>query len=146
MLRSNVPRAVRHLRQRRRWRQSDLGARACLSRETISRVERGELRGVPIGTLERITDALGASIDLSVRWQGERLDRLADAVHASVQQHVAAVLRSAGWLVAVEVSFNHYGDADGSTSSRGTRQPERRSWWRSRQHSATCRTRSAGST
>jgi hypothetical protein len=63
-----------------------------------------------IDTIERIVTALGASVDLTLRWRGEQLDRLADAAHAQLVQSVVADLRSAGWSVHVEVSFNHYGD------------------------------------
>jgi transcriptional regulator with XRE-family HTH domain len=110
MLRSNVPRALRHLRRRRRWRQADLGAMSGSSRATVSRIERGGLRGVPVGLIERLADALDASIELTMRWQGEQLDRLIDAGHAVLQEHTAALLASNGWLVRSEVSFNHYGD------------------------------------
>jgi transcriptional regulator with XRE-family HTH domain len=110
MLRSNVPRAVRVLRRQRGWRQADLAARFGRSRETISRLERGDLRGLTIGTLEHVAGALGASVDLWLRWEGERLDRLVDAAHAALQKTVADTLGSIGWLVQVEVSFNHYGD------------------------------------
>ena len=57
-----------------------------------------------------MASALGASVDLTIRWEGERLDRLVDAAHAGLQKTVAATLTSFGWLVEVEVSFNHYGD------------------------------------
>ena len=33
-----------------------------------------------------------------------------DRVHAATQERAAASLRSLGWLTAVELSFNHYGD------------------------------------
>lgn len=81
-----------------------------MSRQVISRVERGQLANVPVRTLVRLSDALEATVDLSVRWQGEQLDRLIDAVHAQVVESAAALLRSDGWQTRVEVSFNHYGD------------------------------------
>jgi len=49
MLRTNLPRALRHLRQRRGWRQVDLAVSAGCSRETVSPLERGDLRGVALG-------------------------------------------------------------------------------------------------
>jgi transcriptional regulator with XRE-family HTH domain len=110
VMRSNVPRAVRHLRRRRGWRQDDLGARAAVSGPTISRIERGVIRGVPLGTIERVAEALGASVDVTLRWEGEQLDRLLDAAHAWLVQQTAALLGSCGWVVRPEVSFNHYGD------------------------------------
>jgi transcriptional regulator with XRE-family HTH domain len=110
MLRSNLPRAVRFLRRRRRWRQADLGARAATSDATVSRLERGLVRGLTLGTVERIAAALDASVDVTLRWEGERLDRLIDAAHAHLAQQTVALLGSLGWLVRPEVSFNHYGD------------------------------------
>lgn len=54
--------------------------------------------------------ALGSTADLTVRWQGEQLDRLVDAAHALIVERAASHLGSAGWLTRVEVSFNHFGD------------------------------------
>jgi transcriptional regulator with XRE-family HTH domain len=107
---TNVDRAIRALRRKKRWTQQALGDRAGVSRETISRLERGRARGLPLGTLERIAEALGATVRVEVRWHGARLDRLLDAAHASVQQATADLLTAVGWIVRVEVSFNHYGD------------------------------------
>jgi transcriptional regulator with XRE-family HTH domain len=110
MLRTNLPRAVRHLRRRRGWRQADLGMRSGRSASAISRLEHGELRTMPLGTIERVASTLGASVDLTLRWEGEQLDRLIDAGHAWLVEHTAALLASIGWLTRTEVSFNHYGD------------------------------------
>src|SRR5687767_11933734 len=109
-MRSNLPRAVRHLRHQRGWRQADLGGRIGVSRELISRLERGEVRGLTLGSVEKVAVSLGATVDLTLRWHGEQLDRIADAAHAAMQKAVAEELTSLGWLVQVEVSFNHYGD------------------------------------
>ena len=76
----------------------------------MSRLERGDFGGMTLVSLERVTGALGASLKLDVQWRGEQLDRLMDAAHASLQQATAAVLASAGWIVRVEVSFNHFGE------------------------------------
>ncbi len=81
-----------------------------MARQVISRIERGQLANVQVRTLVRLSDALEASVDLTVRWQGEQLDRLMDAVHAHVVESAAATLRSDGWLTRSEVSFNHFGD------------------------------------
>lgn len=107
---TNVQRAVRFLRLRRGWPQRVLGDRAGVSRELVSRVERGDLAGVTVGSIDRVATAIGASVHLQVRWQGEQLDRLLDAAHAAIQQAVAQFLTMLGWTVRVEVSFNHYGD------------------------------------
>jgi len=76
----------------------------------VSRTERGELRGMTLGSIDRIATALGASVHLQLRWQGEQLDRLIDAAHAGLQASTAGLLNKVGWIVRVEVSFNHYGD------------------------------------
>jgi transcriptional regulator with XRE-family HTH domain len=81
-----------------------------VSRQVISRIERGQLASASVRTLIRLTDALDASVDLTVRWQGEQLDRLVDAAHAHVVELTAVMLQAAGWLTRAEVSFNHYGD------------------------------------
>jgi len=109
-MRKTVGNIVRTLRRRRRWRQQDLGDRARTSRRMVSRVEHDELDAVPLGTLRRVIEALEARMRLTVDWQGEELDRLIDANHARLQNAVAQLLESYGWLVRVEVSFNHYGD------------------------------------
>lgn len=107
---TNVQRAVRFLRLRRGWPQRVLGDRAGVSRELVSRLERGDLNGMTLGSVDRIAAALGASVTVQLRWQGEQLDRLIDAAHASIEQAVAELLTSLGWTVRVEVSFNHFGD------------------------------------
>jgi transcriptional regulator with XRE-family HTH domain len=110
MLRTNLARAVCHLRQARGWRQIDLGARAGVSRQLVSQLECGELAGLTVRSIARVTEALGASVDLTVRWQGADLDRLGDAAHARLAQSMVTLLDSLGWDTRVEVSFNHYGD------------------------------------
>jgi len=111
MLRTNLPRAIRHLRRRRGWRQQDLADASGVSRQVISRIECGQQLGRnTLRTITRLTDALDASVDVTVRWQGEELDRLIDGGHAHLVQEPPARLGSLGWLTRVEASFNHYGD------------------------------------
>ena len=109
-VRTNVPTAIRALRRARGWRQADLGARATLSRDVVSRVENGELGGLTVGSLQKLAAALGAALVVELRWHGADLDRLVDRAHAQLQEAVVARLRGAGWATDVEVSFNHYGD------------------------------------
>ena len=109
-MRTNVPIVMRKLRIRRRWRQEDLGARARLSRDAVSRAECGQLDGLTIRTLSRLVEALDASLVIEIRWQGADLDRLIDRDHAYLQDMVARRLMLRGWTAQVEVSFNHYGD------------------------------------
>lgn len=76
----------------------------------ISRMERGQLGSQSIRAVARVVEALDATAELVVRWQGEELDRLIDSVHASLVQATVACLQAAGWVTRVEVSFNHFGD------------------------------------
>ncbi|MBA2634912.1 MAG: helix-turn-helix transcriptional regulator [Chloroflexi bacterium] len=109
-MRTNVPIALRRLRVRRRWRQHDLGERARLSRDTVSRAECGELDGLTVRTLSKLVDALDATLVIEIRWQGADLDRLIDRDHAHLQEAAAHRLGMRGWTAQAEVSFNHYGD------------------------------------
>ena len=102
---------LRAIRQRRAWRQADVGARARVSASTVARVERGALDAVRIGTLRRVTDALGARLEIVVRWQGADVGRLLDARHAAMHEAIAGLLASFdGWVFEPEVSFSIYGE------------------------------------
>ena len=76
----------------------------------MGRIERGESSPVAIGVLDEVVRAVGGSLDLLVRWQGEGLDRLLDEAHAGVVDQLVGWLRAHGWEVAVEVSFSRYGE------------------------------------
>ena len=60
--------------------------------------------------LERICQALGADLDVRIRWRGEALDRLLDEAHATLVDRMVGELRAAGWDAALEVTFNEFGD------------------------------------
>src|SRR5688572_27915016 len=87
-----------------------LGQRAGVSRQVVSRIERGELAGLTLASLDRVVAALGGSVSVQVRWHGEERDRLVDAAHAALQLDVVGLLAGLGWEARAEVSFNHYGD------------------------------------
>jgi len=108
---TNVERAVRFLRLKKGWAQQTLGVRAEVSREMVSRTERGDLSGMTLGSIDRIVGALGATVHLQLRWHGEQLDRLIDAAprRYSTVGGRTILVSWAGWL-RVEVTFNHYGD------------------------------------
>src|SRR5687767_1929593 len=99
---TNAPRSVRALRLRRGWRQEMLGQRAGVSRQVVSRIERGELAGLTLASLDRVVAALGGSVSVQVRWHGEELDRLVDAAHAALQRDVVGLLAGLGWEVRAE--------------------------------------------
>jgi len=103
-------RGIRALRQRRGWRQEDLAAAAGVSQSVVSRIELGQLESVPVFKLVAVARALGASVDLRLHWQGESLDRLIDAAHASLVEQVVRLMTTQGWETLTEVSFSIYGE------------------------------------
>ena len=102
--------AYRALRLQKRWRQMDLGAKAGVSPSTISRIERGHLDEVSVATLRRVAEALGASLDIRLRWNGEGLDRLLDQAHAELVEGFVRRVTACGWTADVEVSFSLWGE------------------------------------
>ena len=100
-----IGRAYRALRIRKRWRQQDLAAIVHVSRQLIAKVEAGRIDDVQIGTIRRIGEALGASVVIGIRWQGEGLDRLLDAAHAGLVETLVERLQRVGWETIVEASF-----------------------------------------
>lgn len=103
---ARVPAAFRAVRIRRGWRQEDVARRAGVSRGAVSMVERGHIDGLTLGLLLRIAAALEIRLDVVPRWRGGDLDRLLDARHAALGEHVATYLAGVpGWALAPEVSF-----------------------------------------
>jgi len=49
------------LRRERGWTQHELARRSGVDQPTISRIENGITRGVGLGTIERLAQALGVS-------------------------------------------------------------------------------------
>lgn len=102
---------LRLLRQRKGWRQQDLGDRAGVSGTMIARIERGAVASIPLGKIRRIAEILGARFDTIVRWQGADLGRLLDARHAAMHETMARFLGALdGWQFEPEVSFSIYGE------------------------------------
>ena len=102
--------ALRALRRRRRMRQVDVAAAAGVSRSTISRLERGHVGTLTLGTLRAIFAVLDARIEITPLWRGGALDRLLDERHAELVGRLAGILQGAGWETAIEVTFSHYGE------------------------------------
>ncbi len=101
----------RAIRQRRRWRQQDLAAKANVSRSTVGRIERGTLSTVPLGMIRSVTRALDARIDTYLRWQGGDLSRLINSRHAAMHEAVARVFTElGGWISEPEISFSVFGE------------------------------------
>ncbi|HEX5013243.1 MAG TPA: helix-turn-helix domain-containing protein [Candidatus Limnocylindrales bacterium] len=103
-------RQARALRRRRGWRQSDLAISARVTRARVGRLERGHADELTLAALDAIARALGARLNVTLNWNGEALDRLLDADHASIVEVVATALRQLGWDVVAEVSFNVRGE------------------------------------
>jgi transcriptional regulator with XRE-family HTH domain len=103
-------RACRALRIRRGWRQEDVARNTGLSRQLVAKIESGSIDSVQVGTLRRVTETLGATFDVQVRWHGEGLDRLLDAAHAGLVEAVVVRLKRSGWDSAVEASFARAGE------------------------------------
>jgi transcriptional regulator with XRE-family HTH domain len=103
-------RGFKALRVRRRLTQADLANAAGVSRGAIARIESGAAERVTVGTLERVARPLGARVTCRLSWNGEGLDRLLDAAHAEIVEQIVRIHSDAGWLVATEVSFNHFGE------------------------------------
>jgi transcriptional regulator with XRE-family HTH domain len=97
--------SLRALRRRRGWTQRELGARAGVSSQAISRIERSGAEHLSVRLLQRVATALGARIDMRVLWQGENLDRLLDHDHAHLVERALRWLAEAGWEAAPEVTF-----------------------------------------
>jgi transcriptional regulator with XRE-family HTH domain len=102
--------SLRALRLNKRWRQTDLGEKAGISASVVSRIERGRVGSVRLGTLRKVAEALDASLEIRARWNGEGLDRLLDQAHAGLVEQVVRRLHADGWEADVEVSFSIRGE------------------------------------
>jgi len=103
-------RAIRLLRQRRRWRQRDLADKAGVSQGMISSLERGQIDRTPLRTVRAVLDALDANVWLDVWWRGGMIDRLLDERHAALVGTVAGTLTSWNWEVVPELSYSEFGE------------------------------------
>lgn len=97
---------LRALRHRRRLTQAQLAMMARVSPSVVGRIERGGADRVTVRSLERVAAVIGARVEVRLLWQGEGLDRLLDARHASLVERIVSLLKSSGWEVLTEVSFN----------------------------------------
>jgi len=87
-----------------------VATRASVSREPISRLERGVLDGLTVRTLRRVFHALDADLALVVRWRGGELDRVLDRGHAALGGSLIDRFDRRTWGVAPEVSYSEYGE------------------------------------
>ena len=104
--------AVRAARLRRAWRQVDLAKRAGVSQTVVSRIERGRIPEMTLGTLRQVAAALEFRLELLPRGQGAELDRLLSARHSALHESIARALARdfPDWVMASEVSFSIWGE------------------------------------
>jgi HTH-type transcriptional regulator / antitoxin HipB len=103
--------ALRAMRLRRGWRQSDLAQTAGLSHGTVSLIERGHVADVTLDTVRSVAAALDARVEVLVRWRGADVDRLLGARHSAMHETLAQRFASMpGWIYRPEVSFSHFGE------------------------------------
>ena len=105
-----IGRIVRALRQRLGWTQADLGRKAGVSQQHVSRIERGQLARIALATLRRVGEAVELRLALDATWRGPRLEQLLDFDHARLAQQIKRELERLLWLVEVEVTFSRYGE------------------------------------
>jgi len=105
-----VGRILRALRRRLRWTQARVAARAGLSQQTISLIERGHGSMLSSSTLRRVFAVLDARWEPTVTWRGGQLDRLLDHEHSRLVAETVRRLSSQRWQVAVEVTYSEYGE------------------------------------
>jgi transcriptional regulator with XRE-family HTH domain len=103
-------RRVRTVRIRMALRQSDVAARAGVSQDTVSRIERGRLGRLRLATVRAVLEALEIELRLNPVWRGGELDRLVDEDHAAGVGATADLLETLRWATNAEVSFAVYGE------------------------------------
>lgn len=102
---------VRAVRLRHRLRQQDVADAAGVSQSTVSLVERGHFRTLPVEVVRRIAAALDVRVELIGRWRGGDADRLLGRRHSMLAESFACfVAAHHGWIVEPEVSFAIYGE------------------------------------
>jgi transcriptional regulator with XRE-family HTH domain len=106
----SVGRAVQAVRLSRNLRQSDVAARAGVSRQAVSRLERGLVDGMTVATLRAVGRALDMPPLVTLGWRGPETERLRDRLHAATVEAAAGQLEALGWELAPESSFNHFGE------------------------------------
>jgi transcriptional regulator with XRE-family HTH domain len=107
---SRLGAVFRSVRIRRRLRQSDVARLAGVSRTTVSRIERGHVGLLAVGTVQRVARVLEVRLGWNAWWRGGDLDRMLNAGHAALHEVVARHLGGSEWLVVPEASFAIYGE------------------------------------
>ncbi|HEY3334391.1 MAG TPA: helix-turn-helix domain-containing protein [Candidatus Limnocylindrales bacterium] len=102
---------IRAVRVRRGLRQADLAHAAGVSQSTVSRIERGRLTALPIGTLRAVTEALDVRATIRLHGSGAELDRLLGAGHSAMHEELARLFAGLpDWVSLPEVTFAVFGE------------------------------------
>ncbi len=101
---------LRAARLRRGWRQSDVVARAGVSRDIVSLLERGGAAYVRLGELRAVAAAVEVAVDVRTRWRGGDGERLVSARHSGMAESFTRVLVGGAWEPHPEVSFSIWGE------------------------------------
>ena len=91
---------IRASRERRRWTQADIAARAGVDRQLIGRLERGTTR-LDVDLVQRVAIALGRHLE--IRLGRDTLEAPADAGHLAMQELVMRLGRTAGYTASFEL-------------------------------------------
>ena len=102
--------ALRAIRVRSGSTQAALASRVGIAQSTVSAIESGRFEAVSLRTVRAVANALGAGVDLEVRWRAGDVERLLDRRHAALVGIAMATLGRAGWKVASEVTYARYGE------------------------------------
>jgi len=89
-------------------RQSDVGAKADVSRASIGEHERGRIEGATVSALRRHAEALNVSLEIVLRGPAGQLAQ--DEEHALLTQWVKRRLESNRWETEAEASYSIYGE------------------------------------
>jgi transcriptional regulator with XRE-family HTH domain len=106
-----VGRVFRAARVKRHWRQDDVAGAAGVSRATVSKLERGQLGNVQLGTIRAVGAAIGIRVATELRGPGAELDRLLGAHHSAMHEAAARGFASLpDWVTLPEVTFSFFGE------------------------------------
>ena len=110
MINRRVGKVHRRLRQRARLTQKAMSAKCGVPRWKIGLLEADAIERLRVDEVERCLAALGAELELRVRYRGAAADRLIDEAHARLVARILEVLQRAGWEARVEVTFSEWGE------------------------------------
>jgi transcriptional regulator with XRE-family HTH domain len=102
---------VRAVRIRAHRTQAAVAAATSVPRGDVSRLERGKLDDLRVGTVRRILGGLEMGVEIKPSWRGPELERLVNKAHAALQEAVLAWFGAmTGWVALPEVTYSIYGE------------------------------------